>query len=342
MTCHGAGLVGRSLERLRRACLAAVLMVLILPSPATATATPPVSSPPSGTPPVTDELDGLEEIVVTGREPRYVAPTSRDRIGRIWAPVRINGRGPFKLVLDTGASHSGVTAIVAEVLGLPVDVSPPVILHGVTGSGIVPTIQVDTLSVGDLDVNSQVLPILADAFGGAQGVLGAEGLQNKRIFIDFLHDRILITYSHAEKAARGFVAVPFHAVRGALILIDAYVGTVRTKAIIDTGAQTTLANLALRDALRHANGASGGKRDQIEGVTSDIEDGMLVDTPRITVGGIAIEKARVTFADMAIFDQWRLRGDPTLIIGMDVLGMLDTLIIDYRRHELQIRMEGVT
>jgi hypothetical protein len=27
------------------------------------------------------------------------------------------------------------------------------------------------------------------------------------------------------------------------------------------------------------------------------------------------------------------------LIGMDVLGLLDTLIIDYRRHELQLRMD---
>ena len=28
-----------------------------------------------------------EEVVVSAPEPRYVAPTLRDRIGRIWAPV---------------------------------------------------------------------------------------------------------------------------------------------------------------------------------------------------------------------------------------------------------------
>jgi|GEM_PF-5766281 len=110
----------------------------------------------------------------------------------------------------------------------------------------------------------------------------------------------------------------------------------------DTGAQTTLANLALRNALRHDGGTFGDEHDLIEGVTLNIEDGVLASTPRITVGGLAIQNARITFADMAIFDQWRLRGDPTLIIGMDVLGLLDTLIIDYRRHELQIRMGGVT
>ena len=61
----------------------------------------------------------LEEVTVTALEPRYVAPTLRDRLGRIWAPVYLNGKGPFKLVLDTGASHSAVIAGVATDLGLP-------------------------------------------------------------------------------------------------------------------------------------------------------------------------------------------------------------------------------
>ena len=51
--------------------------------------------------------DPVEEVLVTAPEPRYVAPTTRDAIGRIWAPVLINGKGPFRLVLDTGASRLG-------------------------------------------------------------------------------------------------------------------------------------------------------------------------------------------------------------------------------------------
>jgi hypothetical protein len=38
-----------------------------------------------------------------------------------------------------------------------------------------------------------------------------------------------------------------------------------------------------------------------------------------------------------IFEHWRLTQQPTLLIGMDALGLLDELIIDYRRHELQLR-----
>ena len=47
---------------------------------------------------------------------------------------------------------------------------------------------------------------------------------------------------------------------------------------------------------------------------------------------------RMTFADMRIFEYWKLTDEPALLIGMDALGLLDVLIIDYRRNELQLRM----
>lgn len=284
-------------------------------------------------------IEELAEVMVEAPEPRYVSPTRRDQIGRIWAPVMINGHGPFRLVLDTGASHSAVTSLVALALGIPMDQSPPVILRGVTGFATVPTIRVDTLTVGDLAVDSPTLPIVPDALGGAQGILGAEGLAGKRIFIDFRHDKIVITYSRNEKSTRDFVDIPFHAIRNTLVVVSARIGDVQTKAIIDTGGQTTIANLALRNALsRNSLSLGGGKHDQIIGATRDVQDGLIIPMPPIQFGSIQILDSGVTFADMYIFKQWKLENEPAILIGMDALGLLDTLVIDYRRHELQIRM----
>src|SRR5579872_5949279 len=112
------------------------------------------------------------QVLVQAPEPRFVAPTRRDRIGRIWAPVFIDGRGPFRLVLDTGASDSAITAPVAAALGLTPDSADTVLVRGVAGSAIVPTVHADSLSVGELEVASVTLPILSDALGGAEGVLG--------------------------------------------------------------------------------------------------------------------------------------------------------------------------
>jgi hypothetical protein len=307
-------------------------------APGTMQAIPP---PPSTAAPATataEALDQLAEIMVQTQEPRYVAPTRRDQIGRIWAPVLINGRGPFRLVLDTGASSSGVTAMVAMALGIPTGESPRVMLRGVTGAADVPTIKVDTLTVGDLAVDSPLLPIVPDALGGAEGILGSEGLKNKRIFIDFRHDQISITYSRDERPARGFLSVPFKLTKGQLIVIDCKVGGVFAKAIIDTGGQTTIGNLALRQALSRHEVVFRGRPDQIEGATLAVENGEIIDTPAIAMGPVQILDHGVTFADVYIFRHWRYTNEPAIMIGMDALGMLDTLIIDYRRKELQIRM----
>jgi predicted aspartyl protease len=303
--------------------------------PQWAAATAPDATPHD---PTAAAIEELTEVMVEAPEPRYVSPTRRDQIGRIWAPVMINGHGPFRLVLDTGASHSAVTALVALALGLPTDQSPPVMLRGVTGSATVPTIRVDTLTVGDIAVDSPILPIVPDALGGAQGILGAEGLAGKRIFIDFRHDKILITYSRNEKSPRDFVDIPFHAIRDTLVVVSARIGDVQVKAIIDTGGQTTIANLALRDALSRHSTSYGGKPDEIVGATKDVQQGLIIPMPAIQFGSIQILDSGVTFANMYIFKQWKLLNEPAILIGMDALGLLDTLVIDYRRHELQMRM----
>jgi hypothetical protein len=241
-------------------------------------------------------------------------------------------------VLDTGASSSGVTAMVALALGIPTNASPHVMLRGVTGSADVPAIRVDTLTVGDLAVDSALLPIVPDALGGAEGFLGSDGLKNKRIFIDFRHDQISITFSRAERSARGFLTVPFKLVHEQLIVIDCKVGGVAAKAIIDTGGQATIGNVALRNALAEHNLGFRGKPDEIVGATLAIEKGELIATPAIIMGPIQIHDYGVTFADVYIFRHWRYTSEPAIMVGMDALGTLDTLIIDYRRKELQIRM----
>ena len=282
--------------------------------------------------------DELSEIVVRAAEPRFVAPTRRDKIGRIWAPVFINGKGPFRLVLDTGASHSAVIAEVATSLGIPLDQSPPVMLRGVTGSAIVPTIRVDSFAVGDLILTPAMLPVISDALGGAEGVLGTEGLNDKRVYIDFRHDLITIAHSRGERVPADFVALPFRRSANGLLIVKARSAGVSVQAIIDTGAQSTIGNWAMRDALVHRH--VHGTPDEIYGVTTDIQPGEAFTGPLLQLGSIDIQGARITYSNVPIFDHWQLTKEPALLIGMDVIGLLDTFIIDYRRRQVLFRMSG--
>ena len=168
-------------------------------------------------------LSVLDDIAVTADEPRFVAPTRRDKIGRIWAPVLVNGKGPFRLVLDTGASHSALTARRSWKRSASRSMQAhSVMLRGATGSVSVPLVPVQSLEVGDLLMEPRRLPIVPDALGGAEGILGTDGLANKRIHIDFRRDSITIMRSKNEKAGSGFATIPVKFLRGRLLVVDAY------------------------------------------------------------------------------------------------------------------------
>ncbi len=117
-------------------------------------------------------------------------------------------------------------------------------------------------------------------------------------------------------------------------------GGVPVKAIIDTGGQMTLGNQALR---ARAGGTPRGRRqegklDQVFGATLDMQVGTRLETPALGLGILMVRSPAMTFADFEIFKHWKMTGEPAMLIGMDVLGLLDTLIIDYRRKELQVKL----
>jgi hypothetical protein len=279
----------------------------------------------------------LSEIVVQAPEPRYVAPTNRDRIGRVWVPVYINEKGPFRLVLDSGATRSAVIPKVAYELELPMDKSRPVMLRGVTGSAITPTVELKSISVGDLLVGPSTVPIVPDAFGGAEGMLGTDGMRDKRIFIDFRNDFINISRSRNRPAAVGFQTVPFLKDDLNLLVVWATIGNLRVRAVIDTGAQASVGNSALQAALRRRVDANRHGEDKVVGATGDVQLGIGARVSPIVIGSMMIRDARITFGDMHIFEHWGMSNEPAILIGMDVLGLLDTLVIDYHRMELHVK-----
>ena len=305
---------------LRAALLAAALLPLASAVARAQTAAPPVA-----------------EVVVTAPEPRYVAPTLRDRIGRIWAPVFIDGQGPFRFVLDTGATTVALSRDAATLLGLRLDRARQVQLRGTTGATMVPQIAVDRVEIGDFLVENQRVILVDDAFGGADGVLATRLLSDRRIFVEFRKDRIEITRSRGQPAPLGFTTIPVKFASRQVPWVDAWIGPVKVKAVIDTGAQQTLGNLALRVALAAARRRTMELRNEgVIGVTGDVQEGQSAGVPVIRLGNVQISNARVNFVDLHIFEHWRMLDEPAILIGMDVIGVLDTFILDYRRRELQL------
>lgn len=214
------------------------------------------------------------------------------------------------------------------------------LVHGITGSAVMPLVLVDELRAGDLRFKDRGIAVLPDAvFAGVDGILGIDCLQHARIDIDFEQDRVTIGRS-GKSAARDRYVVRARVRHRGLLLIPARVGKVSVKAIIDTGAERSLGNESLREALAvRRRSELEGETTNVVGATAQVAEGYSFVAPDIDFGGGAhVGNLTVTFGDFHVFKVWSLLDEPALVVGMDVLGTLPELTIDYPRREFQLKI----
>jgi len=272
-------------------------------------------------------------------EPLFAAPTRLDRIGRVMTQVMVNGKGPFRFVIDTGANRSTLAPHLAKALKLEPSVGRNVMLNGVTGALEVPTVRVDTLEIGALKFTKQDLPVIfTSIMGNADGILGVAGFHDQRIDVDFRRDRVSVMESNGRRPHYSMVTARAQRNDNGLMIVDVRVGRrIKAKAVIDTGAERTLGNLALQNEL---NKNRRHKRDIVSaivhGATPDIADGGLQEIKHASIGDMTLSNLEVIFADFHVFKLWGLDREPAMLIGMDMLGVLERLVIDYRRNEVSM------
>jgi predicted aspartyl protease len=286
-------------------------------------------------PGATEELGGS----LADPEPLFAAPTRLDRIGRVMTQVMVNGKGPFRFVIDTGASRSTLAPHLARALGLKTSVGRNVMLNGVTGAAEVPTVAVDSLEIGALKFTNQNLPVIfTSIMGNADGIHGVAGFEDQRIDVDFKRDRVSVLASNGRRPHYSMVTTRAERNDNGLMIVEVRVGRrIKTKAVIDTGAERTLGNLALQTEM---NKNKRRKPEQVSavvhGATADIADGNVQLVKETTLGDMTLSNLEVIFADFHVFKLWGLDQAPAMLIGMDMLGVLERLIIDYRRNEVSM------
>lgn len=268
----------------------------------------------------------------------YAIATQRDRIGRIVAPVMINGQGPFHFMLDTGATRTALALTLTQRLGLHVDSDAQVSVTGVTGSAAVGTVLIARLTSGTLQMADSRLPVLSGpVLEGVDGILGMDGLGNKRLTADFILDRLVISESRSRRASFGYSVIPVEFLADRLLLVVGRVGQIRTRIVIDTGGTHTLGNRALYEALIHGNGIHGWEfATSVTDVIESSQAGTVRSVPPLRLGQSVVNNVNVTFGDFRVFHAWKLETEPALLLGMDVIGTLAELTIDYHRKQLEV------
>jgi len=282
----------------------------------------PVSVPDTGIPSTTPDL-------------LFASPTRLDHVGRIVVPVMIDGKGPFRFIVDTGASSSTISPQAALALGLDPAVQSTMVVNGITGTQEVPSIGITRLVAGDLVIQDIRLPVIwAPLMAGADGILGVAGFRKEIVYVDFQRNRVVISRSMPASDRVGYEKVPAKVLGDGLMAVDGRINGIPVRAIIDTGSERSLGNTALQAALENQKHGEKTKTTDVYGATTDIVAGEVQKVPTITLGPVNIADVTVVFGDFHIFDVWGMTDRPAVIIGMDVLGTATSLGIDFKRAEV--------
>jgi predicted aspartyl protease len=280
--------------------------------------------------------------------PLYAIATHQGRVGMIVTSVMIDGRGPFRFMLDTGATRTVLASATVAKLALKINPADRILVRGVSGLTAVPVVHVNSVVSGALQLHDLVAPVLSGpVFNGLDGILGMDGLAGMKLTADFVRDQVVISPSSAGSAAaaRAGPAAPqplFTTLQGQfvsqrLLLVRGRIDGVETAAVIDTGATHSLGNAALLARLKHGHSTVlPAARDSVVDATDTIEAGSLQRIASMQLGNTDITNLRVIFGDYPVFKAWGLQDKPALLLGMDVLGSVADFSIDYGRAQIQV------
>jgi len=263
--------------------------------------------------------------------------TSNDAAGRAVALININGQGPFRFIIDTGANRSVLSQALATRLGLAH--SGEGIVHSVDGAELAMLVNVESLSFGALPLSSGETPVLdGPMLDGEHGLLGVDGMAGRLLHVDFTKRCVEIYETAAQMPMQGWLSVPARMRFGSLLMVQGDIMGVRVNVLIDTGSDISLANQHFRDALRDVAARSIEYHNgHAFTFGRPIVLAQRVWTPRLRIGQTVVDSVNAYIGDFHIFDLWGLQDEPTLLIGMDVLARSREMAIDYEHAIVHFR-----
>ncbi|MFO6447971.1 retroviral-like aspartic protease family protein [Erythrobacter sp. NE805] len=303
--------MGETQHMIARTTLVAGLLALAVPAAAESPPPPPAAAA------------GLAEPKAE------VLALDEDRHTRLTLPVLVEGSGPFAFMIDTGSEATAVTHELRAAVGLAP--AGKATLVGMASRREVELASVRRIEFGSNSYTNFAAPVLARENVGADGIIGLDALQDFRVLIDFRKQTIAVEDADARAKPSGYeIVVRARSRLGQLLITDALVEGVRATVIIDTGAQASLGNNALREKIR-AKRAQEVVQTDVNGV--DIV-GQLAFVRELEIAGVTMSNMPLTFADTPAFEALGLHDQPVISIGMQHLALFDRVAIDFGRQRV--------
>jgi predicted aspartyl protease len=268
--------------------------------------------------------------------PGFVQDFEVDRSDRMTVPVSINGSETYPFIVDTGAERTVIANDLAKLLKL--EQGPQLRLATITGPATADSYMIENLSMNTIKVDLIEAPGLERRNLGAYGLLGIDSLEDHKVLLDFKNAKMDVLPSKRKsglgKVERGMIVVTATRRAGRMILSNAEVGGIKVDIILDTGAQSSMGNYALRDRLRKRDRRFDYVPVLMRSVTGEQLAGDFTQVKGITIGGVTISDLPVTFADNFAFKALKLEKKPAILLGMDALKLFDRVMVDFANRRV--------
>lgn len=258
-----------------------------------------------------------------------------DLYNRMTIKVAVQGAGPYRFLIDTGSQRTVVSSALAA--GLSLSPGPQVRVVGIAGEDRVATAMVDSIDVGANAFYDLTVPVLEGRHIGADGILGTDSLQKRRVLLDFAHNTIAIGETRELGGSNDFeIIVRAKSRSGRLIMTNAMIDGVSTDVVIDTGASGTVGNRALQRALaeRARKTAGTGVTGTIYSVTGHALPVDIVVARRLKLRDLDMGNVVIAFADAPAFGELKLKDRPAIFLGMRELRAFKRVAIDFSTRKV--------
>ncbi|MGI8542006.1 MAG: retroviral-like aspartic protease family protein [Aridibacter sp.] len=262
----------------------------------------------------------------------------------IFLKVKINGKGPFNVMLDTGTNPSAIDSATARELGLKLKATGEKAAGGGTSANAVYDVEPVSVAVGKLKAkNIEISAVDLSAIGKAigkplHGILGHSFLNNRVVQIDY-PKRLVRFYSKPagrtpskHSSAANQTTLPFRYANESILIEDVQVNGKKVTTLFDTGLNGVFAvmpsALSALDLEEEFNVAKPAKSVGFSGASTS----RIGTVKTVKIGILSVDSAAVVFWE-------RNTGHDTTSYGFTIgNGFLKGFIVtvDYRNSVITL------
>jgi hypothetical protein len=214
-------------------------------------------------------------------------------------------------------------------------------VHGITEATVTRSVAVSRLQVSGLGFRDLNCPVFPRNQLGADGLIGLDVLGRFRLSFNVVRRSANLTMRGLSIVMGGDVPTGSRIRRdglrtvrgrfGQMILTQVHVDGQPTAAFVDSGAQYSIGNLALRRAVsaRRRDGGRLARAVPLYGVTGQSLSADLARVDDLRLGSTRLGPTPLLFADLHCFETMEMADQPALLIGADLLGRFREVTLDF-------------